>query len=184
LQNIFIKKNKGLAPHQKQQTVFGAGFTLLELLIYVAIFAVITVLLANIFIALSKSNGQSNAKSEVDSAIRFSNQLLSQDLKNASAVSVPSSGSSNSLTLTRADTTIIYDISSGALRRKEGSADPVSLTNTNIVVGTPTFTRIENTNAVFNTTNVSIKINMTFSYNSSSPDWSYSASLQNTFNLY
>lgn len=162
-----------------------SGFSLLELLIYVTILSVLVVVVSNTFIALSKGNGQSNARSEVNSAIRFATELLRQDLKNASAVSVPIAGTpSGTLTLTRAGVTIVYDISGGILRRKEGTADPVNITNSNITVSTPTFTRIENTNLVFSRTNVAVKINMTFGYNSNSPDWAYSASLQTTASLY
>ena len=161
------------------------GFSLLELLIYVAILSGLVVIISSTFISLSKGNGQSQAKSEVNGAIRFATELLRQDLKNASAVSVPTAGTpSATLTLTRGGVTIIYDISGGILRRKEGAASPVNVTNSNITVSTPTFTRIENTNTVFSTTNVSIKINMTFAYNSNSSDWTYSASLQTTVSLY
>ena len=168
----------------KSNTKNRKGFTLLELLIYVTIFSIISVVLVNVFISLSRADGQSSAKSEVDSAIRFSNELLRQDIKNASIISVPASGSSSTLTLTRNAVTIVYDISNGILRRKEGNNNPVNLTDASIIVSTPTFARIENTNTVFNTTNVSIKINMTFSYNSTSADWVYTTSLQNTVNLF
>ena len=162
-----------------------SGFTFLELLIYISILSVLTVVVSSTFISLSKGSGQSQAKSEVNSAIRFTSELLRQDLKNASAISVPSApGSSSTLTLTRGGVTIIYDVSSGALRRKEGTASPVNITNPNISAGTPTFTRVENTNSVFSTTSVSVKVNMTFSYNSTSPDWAYYTSLQTTVDLY
>ena len=161
------------------------GFSLLELLIYVAILSGLVVVISSTFISLSKGNGQSQAKSEVNSAIRFATELLRQDLKNASAVTVPSVGTpSATLTLTRGGVTIIYDVSGGILRRKEGAADPVNVTTSSVTVSAPVFTRIENTNTVFSTTNVSIKINMTFAYNSNSSDWTYSASLQTTVSLY
>ncbi len=160
------------------------GFSLFELLVYIAVLSIIVVVISNILISLSRSNGQSQARSEVNSAIRFAEELLQQDIKNASAVAVPASGNSSStLDLTRNGVNIIYDLSSGVLRRTEGGVvSPI--TNSNIVVNTLNFTRIENTNAVFSTTNVSIKVNMTFSYNSTSPDWSYSTSLENTVSLY
>jgi hypothetical protein len=141
------------------------------------------------FISLSRGQGQSQARAEVDTSIRFATELLRQDLKNASTVTIPTSGNSSStLTLTRSiigvPTTIVYDMSGGILRRKEGVASPVNVTNSNITVSIPTFTRIENTNLDFSSTSVAIKINMTFSYNSTSPDWAYSTSLQTTVDLY
>lgn len=161
------------------------GFSLLELLIYITILSILVVVISNTFISLSRGNGQSQARSEVNNSIRFATELLRQDLKNASAVIVPASGGSGStLTLTRGSVDIIYDVSGGALRRKEGAAAPVNVTNSNISVNAPTFSRIENINPVFSATNVTIKINMTFSYNSTSPDWAYSDSLQTSVDLY
>jgi hypothetical protein len=58
------------------------------------------------------------------------------------------------------------------------------VTNANIAVGTPSFTRIENTNSALSTTNVEIKINITFSYNGATPDYQYSSSLQTTYGQY
>jgi len=55
--------------------------------------------------------------------------------------------------------TIVYDVSGGILRRKEGAAAPSNMTSSNISVSAPTFTRIENTNPVFPATNVTITIN-------------------------
>lgn len=137
------------------------------------------------FISLSKGSGQTSAKSEVDTSIRFATELLKQDLKNASVVSTPTLGTpSSTLVLTRGGTSIIYDISSGVLRRKEGVASPVNITNSNITVGTPVFTRIENTNLDFGSTSTTIKLNMSFSYNSTSPDWKYSTVLETSVNLY
>jgi len=165
-----------------------SGFTLLELLIYISILSILVVVVSSTFISLSKGRGQSQARSEVDNSIRFVSELLRQDLKNASVVSSPSlTGDLNStpiLTLTRGGVVIIYDVLNGSIRRKEGGASPVNLTNSNISVNTPTFTRIENSNSSFLTKNVSIKIYITFNYKSTGSDWIYATSLQTTVNLY
>lgn len=140
---------------------------------------------SNMFISLSRSQGQSQARSEVNSSIRFATELLRQDIKNASVISTPASGgTSSSLTLTRGGVVIVYDVSAGVLRRKEGAAAPVNLTNPNITVSTPTFTSIENTNLTFSTKTITLKINIAFSYNSNSPYWTYSTSLQTSVDLF
>ncbi len=179
-----MKKN-----NLKQKIQNNRAFSLLELLIYISILSVVVVIISNSFISLSRGQGQAQARSEVDRDISFATELLRQDIKNASIVSVPDTvGTSPSLTLTRSildvPTTIIYDVSNGVLRRKEGAAVAVNVTNPNIIVSTPTFTRIENTNTVFNKTQVTIKVNMTFSYNNTSSDWIYSTSLQTAISLY
>ncbi len=161
------------------------GFSLLELLIYVAILAVLVVIVANTFISLSRGSGQSQARSEVDSALKFAAELIKQDIKNASAITTPASGgSSSSLTLTRGGATIVYDVASGVLRRTVNAGAPQNITGSNITVSSPTFTRVENTNTVFSATDISIQIKMTFAYNSTSPSWNYTTSLQSTVNLY
>ncbi|MFZ2205093.1 MAG: prepilin-type N-terminal cleavage/methylation domain-containing protein [Minisyncoccia bacterium] len=183
MQIFNLKQNK----HSVVRLLSKKGFSLLELLIYLAILSVLVVVIANIFISLSKSNAQSQAKSEVNSAIRFASELLRQDIKSSSVISVPTTPggtTSPTLTLTRDGVVIIWDTSAGVLRRKEGSANPINVTNANVLVGTPVFTRIENANQTFGTTNVSIGINITFSYNSASPDSTYSDSLQTTINSY
>ena len=168
----------------KNKKIKNEGFSLLELLIYVTILSIIVVIISNTFAILSKGRAQSQARSEVDSSIRFANEIIRQDLKNASAVSTPAMGTpSSTLSLTRGGVVIVYDVVGGILRRKEGDALPVNVTNINVLVGAPVFTRIENTNLVFGSTDLAIKISMTFNYNSASADWVYSASLQSTVNL-
>ena len=180
ISNIIVKKKFQAFSYRKNE-----GFSLLELLIYISILSVLMVIIANTFISLSRGNGQSQARSEVDSTLRFATELVRQDIKNASAVTTPATGSSSSsLVLTRGGATIVYDVVNGTLRRTVNAGTPQNITGPNIIVSTPTFIRIENTNMVFNVTDISIQILMTFAYNSTSPAWSYSATLQSTVNLY
>ena len=160
------------------------GFTLIELLIYVALVSVIMVVTTDTFISLSKGQGQSEARSEVNTAIRFATDRIREDLVGASAVTVPAINSpSSTLQATVGGTTITYDTLNGQLRRQEGSNTPEAVTGTNIFVDQPTFTRIENYNSDLETTTTSIQISMMFHYNSSSTDWMYSSQMQTTVTL-
>jgi hypothetical protein len=135
----------------------------MELLIYTAILSIVVVLVSNILISLSKSDAQSQAKSEVNSSVRFVGELLRQDIKSASVVSIPSINTPDvTLSLTRRvdGKTIIYQLVGNVLTRKEGDDPEVNITNSNIVVSNPVFTRIENTNQVFDTKNISIKTSL------------------------
>lgn len=157
---------------------------MLELLIYISILSILIVAISSTFISLSKGRGQSNAKSEVNNAIRFATELIRQDLKNASSVSTPASGTPNkSLVLVRDGSTITYDIANGYLTR-----NGVNITSGNVLVdaakNASAFTRVENTNTAFNTTNVSILVNIIFDYNSTSPDWKYTTNLRTSVSLY
>jgi len=157
------------------------AFSLLELVLYVGILSGLMVTSSNMFISLSKGNGQTQARSEVNAAIRFATERIKQDIKNSSSISTPELNvSSPSLSMTINNVTVVYDVSSGVLRRKEGTADPAPITPPNISVDSPIFTRIENTNTIFNLTTTTIQINMMFRYNSANPDWTYSSQLQTT----
>ncbi|MEK7148544.1 MAG: hypothetical protein AAB770_01365 [Patescibacteria group bacterium] len=160
------------------------GTSLLELLLYIAILAGLMIVVTDAFTSLSKGRGQSQAKSEVNAAIRFATEKIRQDLKGASVVTTPILGTASStLNLTASSTVIIYDVSSGQLRRKEGAGAYVAVTGSNITVSTPTFTRLENRNTFLGATTTAIQIAMAMSYNSSSTDWRYSASLRTAVTL-
>ncbi|MBI5078116.1 MAG: hypothetical protein HZB11_01955 [Candidatus Yonathbacteria bacterium] len=157
-----------------------SGISLLELLLYIAILSGLMVVLSDAFIMLSKGRGQSEARSEVNSAIRFSAELIKQDVKNASAISTPALGTpASTLSLTVSGVSVVYDMLGGALRR---TANGVVATTTGsaVSVDVPTFTRLENYNTVLAATTTALQVAMTMRYNSSSTDWVYSDSLRTT----
>jgi len=154
--------------------------SLLELLLYIAILSGLMVVVSDAFISLSKGRGQAEARSEVNSAIRFAAERIKQDVKNASAISTPVLGTSSStLNLTVSGVPVVYDMLSGVLRRTENGVT-ASTTGSAITVATPIFTRIENYNSVLKATTTAIQTSMTFSYNSASTDWVYSDTLRTT----
>ncbi|MBI3634019.1 MAG: prepilin-type N-terminal cleavage/methylation domain-containing protein [Candidatus Yonathbacteria bacterium] len=160
------------------------GFSLLELLIYIAILSGLMVVVSDSFISLSKARGQAQARNEVNASIRFATERIRQDLKGASVITTPLLGTpSATLQATVSGTTIIYDTLAGELRRKEGAGSPVLVSGTNVLVDTPTFTRIENYNTPLAATTTAIQVAMTFSYNASSTDWTYTDMLRTTVNL-
>lgn len=160
------------------------GFSLLELLIYIAILAGLMVVISDAFISLSKGRGRAEARGEVNSAIRFAAERIKQDLKGASAVTTPILGTpSATLQATVSGVTVLYDVSGGQLRRTENAGSPVLVTGTNVTVDTPTFTRLENYNSVLQATTTAIQASMTFRYNASSTDWTYAATLRTAVDL-
>ncbi len=160
------------------------GFSLFELIIYMAILSGLMVIVSGSFLSLSKGRGQSQARNEVQSSIRFATERLRQDIKSASAVTVPASGSASStLSLTISGTQIVYDMATGTLRRKDGAASPVAVTGANIKVDVPTFTVIANYNQRLQATTTAVQIAMTFRYNASSTDWTYANSVRTSVSL-
>lgn len=163
------------------------GFSLLELLIYVGILSGLMVVIGNAFISLSKGRGQSDARSEVNSSVRFAGERLKQDIKNASAITTPILGTASStLTLVVPGFTVTYDTLGGQLRRTEGTGLATTttvITGPAIFVDTPVFTRLENYSATLQATTTAIKISALFHYNASSTDWTYQGALQTTISL-
>jgi len=160
------------------------GFSLFELIIYMAILSGLMVVVSGSFLSLSKGRGQSQARNEVQSSIRFATERLRQDIKSASAVSIPSAGSASStLSLTISGTQVLYDVATGTLRRKEGAASVVSVTGATILVDAPAFTVISNYNERLQATTTAVQIAMTFRYNASSTDWTYANTLRTSVML-
>lgn len=159
------------------------GMSLLELLLYVAILSGLMVIVSDAFISLSKGRGQAEARSEINSAIRFVAERIKQDVKNASAISAPVLGApATTLSMTVSGVPVVYDVLSGVLRRTENSIT-ASTTGSFVYVAVPTFTRLENYNLVLKATTTAIQTSMTFSYNASSTDWVYSDTLRTTATL-
>lgn len=164
------------------------GFSLLELLIYVAILSVVTLSVAGIFVYINKGRGQTESKAEVNSNLRFAIEKISQDLRYATSVTTPAnpSSTSTSLILNSGGSTITYCIAIGFLRRQVGGAcdqNSESITSDSVIMSDALFTRLENINNIFNKTIVSIRINITAAYNSSSPDYEYSETKNTTVSL-
>ncbi len=161
-----------------------SGFSLLELLIYVAVLSGLIVVVSDSFISLSKARGQAQARNEVNASIRFATERIRQDLKNASVITVPLLGTpSATLSASVSGTTVLYDTLGGQLRRTEGAGQPIPVSGTNVFVDTPIFTRIENYNTPLDATTTAIQIAMTFRYNASSTDWLYKDALRTTVTL-
>jgi len=159
------------------------GFSLLELLIYVAILSVLVVVVSNAFISLSKARLQSQVRGEVHDSLRFAMDKIKLDIKNASSVTNPSSGTDSTLVVVVSGVDITYDVTGGVLRRTEGVNTPIDVTGNNIFVDTFSLTKISNTNLILNETTTAIQINMTIHYNSSNIDLLHSSSFQTTVTL-
>lgn len=157
------------------------GFSLLELLIYIAVLAVVMTMLVGVFFSINRSRGKVESQSEVNSNLRFAMEKLSGDIKSASQISTPVAAGSaaNNLVINNAGATIEYCINAGTLRRQEnGTCDGNSptITSDKVKVDNLSFNRIENSNANLTKKVISLEITISMSYNSSSPDWQYGAS--------
>lgn len=161
------------------------GVSLLELLIYIALLSVILLVISSAFISISKTGGSVDARTEVNSNARFASNKMIQDIKSASAVSVPTTvgATGSTLEITVSGDTILYDVSGGQLRRKVNAGTPEPITSNLITVSAPVFTRLENYNTVFQATTTTININMTITHSNTGSDYNYSSVINTTASL-
>lgn len=163
---------------------YKGGFSLLELLIYTAVISISAIVIVNAFLTLNRGMGQATAQSKVNSSLRFAIAKISSDVRAASTISTPSCSPSctgSTLVMTIGADTITYDLSSGQIRRQVNSVTPIpTLTGTEVIVNSLNFTRLQNTNTVLNKTITSIETVINMSYNTSKPDYQYSATERTT----
>lgn len=164
----------------------------MELLIYIGIVAVISVILTSMFVSLNWSRGNIEIKAAVNSNLRAASEKIKQDLRAATSVSTPGPGggtSSSSLFMIISGAPVVYDVAAGRLRRTSSSGTPENITDANIEINTTdapiVFTRYENTNSVFSPpkTTINVFFSIAARYLSDAPEQRYSAAKQTTVSL-
>jgi len=99
-----------------------SGFTLVELVIYIAIFATILLLIIGFLWMIVLGNIKETAYEEVQQNGRFAITKMTQEIKKATGIDIPTPGNSaNALILRMADSSLTsFDISGGKLRMTKG----------------------------------------------------------------
>ncbi|MBI5147852.1 MAG: four helix bundle protein [Parcubacteria group bacterium] len=161
------------------------GFSLLELLIYVAVLAIVTVIVSGFFLAINKGRGQVDARTEVNQNIRFALSAIERDLSAASSVTVPATtgATSSVLTLISGGNTVTYATTTlNRLQRTVNSLSEV-IVSERVKIDSLSFVRLENTSNALGKTFVSVETGLGVSYDSESPDQQYSAARKTTMSL-
>lgn len=147
------------APHQPR------GFSLLEMVIYVAILAVIAAVVVGSLLPLARSYREVVMALSINNAASAALERMVRDIRAASAIAPGSvfNTSPGVLVLTSTDgggnpTTITFDVSGSAVRITEGAGTPYALTGSAATISSLTF--ISQANA---TTSTTIGIDMTVS---------------------
>lgn len=119
------------------------GLTLIETLIYVAIFSIFVTGLVNFSSSLSATRLHAQGVLEVNDQGSQALKLITQTLRNGSSVNSPTIGNSGAslsvVTNTGATSPTVFSLSGGVLYITEGSGSPVALTNSKVVVSNLTF---------------------------------------------
>lgn len=140
------------------------GFTLIELLLYIAITSIIVFTTASLLRFTLESRVKNQTISEVEHQGMQIMQLITQTVRNATAVSTPirgNSGASLSLTvLSGPSSPTVFDLSSGRIRIKEGAGAVVNLTSSKVTVTNLNFQNLSS-DSLPNTIRVSFTITYT-----------------------
>ncbi|HXF44357.1 MAG TPA: prepilin-type N-terminal cleavage/methylation domain-containing protein [Candidatus Paceibacterota bacterium] len=125
------------------------GFTLIEVLIYTAIFAVSAVFLVGILTAITRVQSRQASVNEVNEQISFVNNTIQRLVRSASLVDMDSGSATTTLKLRMAsstlDPTLVYvDASSTAIYLQEGTSTAVALTDSKVSIVSFLATKFEN----------------------------------------
>lgn len=141
-----IKINKQICKYANMQI----GFTIVELLIYMALMSIFLLVLLDIFTATLNSKLASESTSAISQDSRYILSKLSYDVNNADSITSPSLGlTSASLQFTASGSTVTYALISGNLVKTVGGVsmnlngadtqlDSISFKNIGSIGGKPT----------------------------------------------
>lgn len=156
------------------------GYSLVELLVYVAIFAVSAVFLTGILLSITRIQTRQNSVNEVNQQVAFVADTIQQLVSQSSFIDMTSGAATSTLKLRMASSTLdpatVY-ASGTAIYLTEGtvipSSTPAAITNSNVTVGQFNVTKYENPGG-----SALIQLNMTMTYNSPTPSAQLTRSLQ------
>lgn len=137
------------------------AFSLVELIIYMAVFAFVSVSLVGLIVAVTKDRGHVEARSEVQQNIRYSVTRMTQAIHSATGINGTPGATLSLILAAAAKNPTVFDLSAGVLRITEGVGSAQAITSDKVTVTGLTFTQISNA-APAKTT---IQINLTIKYN-------------------
>lgn len=158
------------------------GFSLLELLIYMAILAGFLMVIMNIFFMITGNSAREEARTEVRQNLRFAAAQIVNEVRIAKSINFPASGQSNTLDLDKGATVTRFSVLGGILKKTSSLGLPgetiENITASDVTVseaGSPMiFTRVGNT----------IQINLNISYNDNGrPNYKFGATTATTVSL-
>ncbi len=160
------------------------GFTLVEMLVYTALFALMVSALVAFMSTLSQSRIRNQAVLEVNDQAAQVMRVITQNVRNATSVSSPSIGTSGSSlsvnTVLPATTPTTFTVSGGTLYITQGSGGAVALTNNRVAVSNVLFSNLSRA-STFGTVRVSFTLRSVSS--ATQAQYNYSANFYGTGTL-
>lgn len=139
---IFMKSQKGI--HNQE------GFTLIELILYVAIISFILLSITSLIVMLFQVRVKNQTVVEVNQQGAQIVHLISQTIRSSEGITAPVAGATASSAtfdvITVADDPTIFDISSGAIRITEGAGSATPLSNSRVTASGLSFQNISRIN--------------------------------------
>jgi type II secretory pathway pseudopilin PulG len=153
------------------------GFTVLELLVYTAIFSVVIVGFITIFVTIVRIQGNQSSSAEVDTQSTFLLQQIQYYVEQSSLIDMPQDAPTSTLTLRMAnpgqDPTTLY-VSNGVLYMQQTtSSAPQALSSNLITISNISFTKRSNVPA-----HDSVDVSLTVAYNTTNIQQAFSQVLQ------
>ena len=120
----------------------GAGFTFIELILYVAIVTIILSALVPFAWSAIETGVKSAVQQEVNANARYISERIKYEIRNSTGINSVAATSISLVTSTLATnpTIIDRDLPTGNIRITQGTASPVNLNSANTVINSLTFT--------------------------------------------
>ncbi|MFH1142356.1 MAG: prepilin-type N-terminal cleavage/methylation domain-containing protein [Candidatus Uhrbacteria bacterium] len=149
-----------------------SGFTLIEIIIYTLIFAIVILGIVSFMLFATQSRIKNQVVAEVEQQGTQVMQLITQTIRNGTGINSPTIGSSsNSLSVEVIEAGLdptVFDLASGVFRITEGAGSATDLTSDQISV-----TSLNFENNTISGTDDTIKIEYTIEYNNPETDIRY-----------
>ena len=165
----------------------GGGFTLIEVLVYITVLAILIIPIFSLLIWSYHSNIKAKAMRETQEDASRTMDIIVREIKEAKSVYVPTTNSSqlsletNNYLPADEETTYIdfFLCGSSLCLKKESSPDPVVITKDNVEVNKLVFTRIISGDS----TSVQIVLGMKYKNPSNRPEYQATVNLTSTASL-
>ncbi|MBI2450972.1 MAG: prepilin-type N-terminal cleavage/methylation domain-containing protein [Parcubacteria group bacterium] len=152
------------------------GFTLIELIIYVGILGVVSLIIVNFFGVFGRTRAQNEARTEVEDNLRLAIEKISRDVRIASAISLPAAGGqSSTLGITIGGVSTTYQISGQGILQRVSGGTVLDITSNKVVVANNSDNFVRTDNSGGNIRSITLQVNLLISYASQGrPDFIYS----------
>lgn len=115
------------------------GFTLIELILYVALVTIILSALVPFAWNTVETGVKSSVQQEVNANVRYISERIKYEIRNSTGINSVSATSISLSTSTPVTNPTIIDLSGGNIRIKQGAGSPVNLNSVNTVINSLTF---------------------------------------------